>query len=252
MNMRGLFKFLAPKWLYSGEGELTLYSLSAIADLWLERARLGLMARFPAYSPYDGLSALGRDRKITRGLNEPSESYIIRLKAWLTTHKNNGSPFALMDQIRSFLQRDLVVRIVDQRGNWYWIEADGSLHYQLQAGLWDWDSVSTTNWSRFWIIIYPASVTPALWEATGVYGTVQKYGDGHVWGLTATHDEMVGLRTIVREWKPIFAKCEWIICAFDNASFAPGTTLDGLWVNYSKGSSPRSAARLATARYIRP
>ena len=248
--MRTLFKFLVPDWLKSGEGELTLYSLSAVVDAWLERARLGLVARFPDYSPEDGLAALGRDRKITRGLNEPAASYIIRLKAWLTTHKINGSPFALLDQIRSFLQRDLLVRIVDQRGNWYWIETDGTLHYQLQAGMWNWDSATTTNWSRFWVIVYPASVTPTLWTSYN-WGS-QQYGTDHVWGLSATPDEMVGLRTIVREWKPIFAKCEWIICAFDNASFPPGTALDGLWSNYSKGSSPRSSARLATARYIKP
>lgn len=252
MNMRKLFDLLAPNWLTSGEGELTLYSLSAMVDCWLERGRLGLMARFPAHAPDDAIAALGRDRKIIRGLNEPTSAYAVRLRQWLTTQKINGSPFALMRQIRSFLQRDVVVRIVDQRGNWYWIDADGSQHYQLQVGMWNWDSLTTTNWSRFWVIVYPASVTPPVWEATGVYGTAQKYGDGHVWGLTATHDEMVGLRSIVQFHKPIFAKCEWIICAFDNASFAPGTVLNGFWGQYSAAGSPRTKVRLNTARYIRP
>jgi len=245
---RHLFARLAPRWLTTGDGELNLYSLHLIVDAWLERARLGVYARFPEYAPADALAAIARDRKMIRGINEPQSSFAVRLNRWLDSHKLNGNPFVLCQQIRDFLQANIVVRTVDQNGNWFWINADGSHHYQLSAGQWNWDSTTNTNWSRFWVIIYPSSI----WTTGGKYADGSVYTASKVWGLSATPDEIKGLRTIVAQWKPAHAKCEFIIAAFDDSSFPPGTTLDGTWGRYSTTADPADKARLATARYIRP
>ncbi len=248
---RHLFARLAPRWLTTGDGELNLYSLHLVVDAWLERARLGVYARFPEYAPADALAAIARDRKMIRGINEPQSSFAVRLNRWLDSHKLNGNPFVLCQQIRDFLQADIVVRTVDQNGNWFWIDADGSHHYQLSAGQWNWDSTTNTNWSRFWVIIYPGSI----WVQQGEYSPFGlTYGPDELWGVDGvSYDAIVGLRSIIAQWKPAHAKCEQIIAAFDDSSFAPGTTLDGLWGSYAKTTTmPRTASRLSTARYISP
>ena len=131
---RKLFYKLGPKWLTSGEGESVLFSLHVVVDAWLERARLGVYARFPDSAPDDAIVAISRDRKIIRGLNENKASFAKRLIKWLDTHRIRGNPFALLEQIRAYLQAEVVLRTVDQNGNWFWIDADGSHHFQLQAG----------------------------------------------------------------------------------------------------------------------
>lgn len=238
---------LAPSWLTDDDGGKVLYSLHLMLDSWLERGRLGVLARFPEYAPDDAIAALSRDRKIIRGLNEPVSSFAVRLRKWLDTHRIAGNPFALLEQIRAYLQADVLVRTVDQNGNWYWIDPDGSYHTQLKAGQWNWDSATTTNWSRFWVIIYGRT----LWT-TAKYGDGSKYSAAHVWGLSATPDQIAGLRSVVRQWKPAHAKCEQIIVAMDDSIFQPGTTLDGNWGRYSSRTDPRTPARSTLARYITP
>ena len=242
---RKLFYKLGPKWLTSGEGESVLFSLHVVVDAWLERARLGVYARFPDSAPDDAIAAISRDRKIIRGLNESKTSFAKRLIKWLDTHRIRGNPFALLEQIRAYLQADVVLRTVDQNGNWFWIDADGSHHFQLKSGQWNWDSVSTTNWSRFWVIVYGRT----LWTSPE-YNDGSEFESGHVWGLSATPDQIDGLRTIVRQFKPSHAKCENIIIALDDSIFQPGTALDGNWGRYSSHANPRTPARSSLARYI--
>lgn len=244
---RKLFYSLGPEWLTSGEGESVLYSLHFMLDLWLERARQGVISRFPEYAPDDALSSISRDRKITRGLNEPRDSFSMRLIKWLDSHRIAGNPFALLTQIRAYLQADVKVATVDQAGNWYTIEANGTWSYSPSTAPWNWDSTTQMNWSRFWVIIYAET----LW-------TSAKYNDGsiydskRVWGLSATPDEIKGLRSVVRQWKPAHAKCEYIIAALDDSLFPVGTQLDGNWGRYSSRTNPRTAARSKSARYIQP
>ena len=244
-RLRYVFRNLGPRWLTTGEGGLSLYVLHLLVDAWLERGRVGVMARFPDFAPEDALGALSRDRKIIRGLNEPRVSFAKRLNKWLDSHRINGNPYVLLEQIRAYFQTDMLVKTVDQRGNWYWINADGTYGYQLQAGMWNWDSTTDSNWSRFWVIIYPSKI----WSVA----TQFNFGTDIVLGINgATPDVIAGLRYIVRQWKPANAVCEYIIAAFNDNSFPVGTQLGGSWGNYANNNVPRTRSRLSSARYIKP
>ena len=237
MNFRQAGPIGVARWLSSGVGELVLYSLNTVIDAWIERARQGVMARFPSSAPSDALELISKDRKITRGLNELDASLAARLPSWLDTHRTAGNSYSLLEQVRIYLQSNVKVRTFDQIGNYFTIDADGTRSYESAIPP-NWDGTTVDNWARFWVVIYPGT----YWTSRA-WGDGSKWGDG-VWGLSATSDEISGLRTIVRQWTPSHAHCEQIIIAFDENSFASGTDLGG---GYS-----RWANRLITARYLTP
>lgn len=244
----------SPRWLKGGDGEKVIGSLGLLLDDFAARARAGLLARFPGYADDEALAALGRDRKIVRGINEPSAAYAARLSLALDALKTRGNAYTLLEQIRAYLQAPCVVRIVDRRGNWWTIEADGSYTSNVDTGLWNWDGGSLANWARFWLIIYPVGGTTP-WAPSGNWGDATLWGDGK-WGhsdrtigTTATVDQVAAVRQIVRDWSPRHAVCEWIIIAFDPASFSPSGSTDpagtwGTWSNHTGGP-----VRLSSARY---
>lgn len=246
MKFRELYKTMVPSWLSSGEGEFVLYSLGIMLDAGLERLRLGTLARFPSQAPSDALGYLGRDRKIVRGINEPDAAYAARLIRWLDDHAIRGNPFALHDQIRAYCQADVMVRTVDRRGNWYTTAANGTRSVALKAGNWDWDGGAATQWARFWVIIYPTA-------AGDPWSDITTWGG---WAETGTHepDQVNTIRAIIQDWKPAGTRCEWVIVAYDAASF-PGSSTpnpggDWRWFGLETGGA-YDVVRTDTARYWR-
>jgi hypothetical protein len=259
-RFRRAFYKLAPSWLTSGEGEAALYSLGLMMDTMAERYHDGLHVRYPDHAPDDALSRIGRDRKILRGINEPAASYAARLKLSLDYHKVRGNPFALLEQVRAYCQADVRVRTVDRRGNWFTIDTDGARSVLINQANWDWDGAPVAEWARFWLIIYPTAAglpwavaddwgDAALWGA-GVWGTAAK-----TIGTTATANQVAGVRSIVRDGKPAGTTCEWIIVAFDDASFDPADPAvdpSGDWGGWSiNNAGTQEPVRLDTARYWR-
>lgn len=251
-RFRRAFYKLLPSWLSTDEGELVHYSLGVVMDAFLERLRLGRDARFPDTAPPDALPYLARDRKIVRGIDEAQPSYATRLKRWLTDHRTRGNPYALMDQLAAYCNAAVVIRTVDRAGNFFTRAADGSRSADLATGLWNWDGAAATLWSRFWVIIYPTAAGlpwgPSVGDAGGASWPV-----GGTIGTTATPEQVATVRAIIRDWKPAGTTCEWIIIAFDAASFDPtAPEPDGGWKYFGKPSAgDHVPARLATARYWR-
>lgn len=261
-TFRATRALVTPSWLSSGEGGTVGYVLDLLKDALAERARRGLLYRFPqndptgqTTAPDDALAALGRDRVIVRGLNESSQSYAARLVGWLDTHQTRGNPWALMGQLAAYCGPLPSFRTVDVRGNWYSRAADGTQSALINEANWDWDGASDAleRWSRFWVIIYPNG----LWTAGPTYGSGPHYGDpGRTRGTTATSDQVQSVRGIVSAWKPGGTRCVNIIIAFDSTSFTPTTVRDGTglpdgnWGNYGKiVGGVQVPARLSTARY---
>lgn len=254
-----LFQEITPSWLHDGEGGGVLASLALMKDDFKARAKLALMTRFPSYAVDDAaLAAIGRDRKIIRGINEPAASYAARLVQAPDDHRTRGNPFALLKQLRGYLQAPCVVRTVDRRGNWYSIDADGNHSASINTANWDWDGLpASPQWGRYWVIIYPVDGTTP-WAPAGKIGDPDLWGTGLIGGdpqatigTTATVDQVASVKSIIREWKPAGMTCEWVIIAFDAASFSPAGSTDpaGLWANWSDGAgNPR---RLTSARYWR-
>lgn len=248
MRFRDIFYRLVPSWLSSGEGELVLYSLGFMGDAMAERFRLSYESDLPEYAPEDALAYIGRDRKIVRGINEPAAAYADRLVRYLDDHLTQGNPFALMDQLYAYLQTSgVTLRTVDRRGNWFERASDGTRTFTLDQANWDWDGDAVTNWGRFWVIIF-SNTGPWTTQWTHPGGTAT---DGTT---TATADEIAGVMSLIKEWKPTGTRCEWVIVCFGSpvTYFGPSTGDDpgGTWENWS-ASTPRRPVRDAIARYWR-
>lgn len=247
-------------WLTKDDGGDVIASLSLVADDFVARAKLALMTRFPDYAIDDvALAALGRDRKIIRGINEPAAAYAARLIRALDDHRRRGNPFALLEQIRAYLQADCVVRTVDRRGNWFSIDADGNQSSSTDTGNWTWDEhPASPQWARFWVIIYPAGGTDP-WARAGatidgaVAGAwIAGSASQRTFDTTATQDQVAQLKSIIRDWKPAGTRCEWVIVVFDDpdaATFAPSGGVDpaGEWADWGDGEG--RPVRLTNASY---
>jgi len=250
MSFRTARARMGPKWLVEGDGAKIGYALDLIKDAMQERWLHSLIARFPKYAPADALAAIGRDRRVFRGLQESDESYRNRLIRWLDDRKNAGTSIALAERLAEYLGPLPRIRIVDNSGNWLTRDPDGTITRQSLPGSWNWDG-NTVAWTRFWVVIYPNGLWTEgqTWNGAGT----QAWGDqGHTWGSTATPDEISMLRSIIDDWKPKFARCEKIILAFDSASFTPGSAEpDGTWDKWSKNvAGVQVKNRLQTARYV--
>ena len=255
-------QFMGPRWLVGqGDGQLVGYALDTVKDAFVERLRLGLLARFPQQDPYgtpapdDALAAIGRDRRMVRGINESSASYAARLLLWLDTWNTAGNPITLMKQLAAYCGPLPNFRTVDVKGNWYSLTA-GVPSVSLNQANWDWDGnpLALTYWSRFWVIIYPNGLWtqgPNWGDPGAQWGTPER-----TWGSTATVDQVQTIQGLVRDWKPAGTTCVNIILAFDNTSFNPATARDGAglpngtWGHWSTTvNGQRVPSRLSTARY---
>ncbi len=195
-SFRTVRKFLGPRWLTEGEGELIGFSLDAVKDAWLERLRLGHLAGFPQQDangtpgPTDALDALGRDQGVLRGIDETDTSYAYRLTQWLVDARTRGTAFTLMKQLAAYCDYDSThgcsFRVVDNSGNWFSRAADGTETSSLATGNWDWDG-DTASWARFWVIIYPGT----RWaDNGGTWGDYGDWGDATgTWGSTTITEE---------------------------------------------------------------
>lgn len=253
-SFRELRQAIAARWLLEDEGGLVGYSLDLIKDAFVERTRLGLLIRFPEQDPRgtpapdDALAAMGRDRRVVRGISEPSASYVRRLKAWLDDRKTAGNAFALMQRLAEYLGSGVSFRVVDNAGNWYSRDTAGNRTLVIGAANWNWDGL-TAQWARFWVIIYPGTLwtrTPAwdavgtAWDSTG--GTLES---------TATPEQVATVRALIADWKPAGTTCVNVIVAFDPASFNPASPEpNGFWGSVSRNvGGVQVPTRLATASY---
>lgn len=257
-RFRLIRRFLAPRWLTEGEGGMVGYALDLMKDAFVQRLFLGLLARFPETAPTDALAAIGRDRRVVRGINETEASYRARVLLWLDDRRVAGNPFALMKKISEYIGPGPSYRTVDARGNWYSRAADGTESVLLNQANWQWDDdTSGLRWSRFWVIIYPNG----LWaEYPNDWGDTLDPGWGqrklYTWGCTTPHDVVRTIQFLVADWKPQGTRCVNIILALDPASFDPTNPVDdpgmpnGLWERWSKNvAGVQVPARLDTARY---
>ncbi len=254
---------MGPPWLVSeGESGQLGYVLDLLKDAFIERIRLGLLARLPqndptgeTTAPPDALAAMGRDRRVVRAISETDAAYAARLLNWIDDRYTTGNPFTMLRKLAEYTGPLCSFRTVDVRGNWFSRAADGTETVSLSAANWNWDGdMSGDAWSRFWVIVYPNGLWTTgddqLWgdAATQAWGDL---GRG-VWGCSATPDQIQTLRFIVADSKPAGTRCINIILAFDAASFNPASPEpDGLWSRWSKNvAGVQVPARLSTARYL--
>jgi hypothetical protein len=238
-----------PRYTSKGEAGLLWYAMDLIMDAFRERAFRSLLARYPDYAEDDMLALIAKDRRVVRGIDESIASWATRCKRWLDDAQHRGSPWMLMQKLSEYIGAGSSFRTVDAAGNWFSRSAAGVETYSLATGNWNWDNtVSASNWSRFWVIIYPGT----RWTTSATWGSGQLWGDDEkTWGSTATAEQISTVRWLINEWKPLGTKCDTIIVAFDAASFNPASPEpDGLWGKWYKTvAGVAIPSRLLTARY---
>ena len=264
LTWRQLIPFLGPSWLTkdkitNADGSQTevdsrvLYPIMAMFDAMTQRAYNGVTASMVGLGPDDAQAMIGQDRQCIRGPAESSVSYAARLQTAIDDARQAGNPWALLSQIRGYCSPNAVrVRLFNDHGNCYTINRDGSRSV-VKHTAWNWDgqgigpgglgtAVSgVTQWSRFWIVIYPTTGSPALpWARSSAWGTAgQVWGPSSskaTWGSTATSDDVFAIRRICSQWKPAGSRCSKIIVCFNDTDLDPngGALPDGTWGNAGK------------------
>jgi hypothetical protein len=229
-RFRTIYRWLGPAWLTSkGDGEKNLHSIGVICDAFAERCRLSLLARMPDYAESDTLELIGRDRGISRGIDEPKESYAPRLIRWLADLKTAGSAWTLLDQLRAYVQHNCKLETVDNNGNRYALNVDGTKTFT--KGAWNWDG--TSQWARFWVIIYQDGTDggAARWWPKGKVGsTGNKIGaSGTGIGGNLTPKQAGQIKSIIQNWKPAGTSA-WACIVVHYYAPVP----DGNWGKYYK------------------
>lgn len=240
ITLRDAIRWFVPPWMTDrvSQGLTTgykyLYSHALFGDLLIQFAIEGVTAKFPDFAPEDALSTMGRDRKIRRGMGESSLSYRARLIRWRDDWKTAGSAYAIMRQLRAYLQTPGTIRIVSANGTWWTLHPDNSVSklVTLPAKNWDWDG-NSAKWARFWVVLYAADYG---WTRDGTWG------DGELWGDSATStiganvpiEVVQTVRAIISEWKSGFSVCKNVLVSFDPAYpdpvASPGApNPDGTW-----------------------
>lgn len=242
---------IAPPSMQRFWGSRLLYSIGVQFDALTEWIARSVRARFAVDSPPDGLALIGVERGIRRGFAESAAAYAARLSGWILDQKQKGTAFALARQLRGYLSGYPVrVRIINNKGAFHTIEADGTQSYVPSFGNWDWDG-DTSKWSRYWVVIYPSSV----WPIAKTYGTNYTYktSETTTWGVESLPERALDLLQIINDWNAAHAECWGVILAFDDASFDPYAPMIcdgtwGKWYKYENGVAVPS--RLTSARYF--
>jgi hypothetical protein len=266
-RFRGL-RYFWPSWLTGkGDGDKIAYTLEALADVFVERIRLGLEARMPGRAGDSALRLITGDRGLLRGRSETEAELAPRLKAWRTprTHAVRGNAYEALLQIW-YYWGGIYAATVDAHGLRHVIEADDApdvdtlpnpdtLAVWLDGGNTAWDGADPdVQWSRFWIILRP----PA---SMGVEATPD-LGDPDLWGgalgtpgftlgqVGVTPDDVSAMRALFQEyaWGPGNSVAEWCIVALDPDA-APEPEPDGQWRYWSTDDVTRVASRSTDFRY---
>lgn len=251
---RSLVRRLGPGWLVKDElpdgtevDNRFLYAVSLVLDAQLERFREGILARFPGPAgarsrstpgaPADALHLIGRDRLIRRGPAEPADHFESRCVRAIDDHRVRGNAWALLEQIQGMLApRAVKVALVNEHGNFYTIDADGTRTRDKHTA-WDWDGSALEDaWARSWVVIYTEGGVP--FEEGPAWGDDDQWGgawgtDGYTWGSTATPDEAIGVQQTLPDWIMAGSRVQNVILSFDDSDFDPSDSApplpDGTW-----------------------
>lgn len=198
--------------------------------------------RFGGFESVDALGRVGRDRRISPGLEEPSEQYAQRLRGWRISHRRAGVGPWVLAEIQAVLRPDPpLVRYVTALGRWWSREAgEGAFTFYTESGDgfelaadgvipdgggsintavahgWNWGSGDPFE---FFPIIYPGDkIEPALLlgDPELILGT-----PGQTLGSTASLALVELVRAQVNQFRPSGMLPPVIIIAFDETLFDP-------------------------------
>jgi hypothetical protein len=192
---RNMARELSPWWLRRGIALRFIYALALHCDVILAMAVEAVRRRFPGLDSLDSLALIGRERRITRGRNEPNDTYAGRMRAWLDHHRLRGGPYALLRQLYAFFaDAPMRIRLRYVSGRQFEMAAaDGSI--TRSDAVWTPEG-NPAQWARWWLFYdWPAAVVDE-----GAWGDPGNWGDGGTWGTSLTVGEVEDLRVVPRQW----------------------------------------------------
>lgn len=194
---------IGPPWLQRTTGGKLVGAIGDVFDDLITRTSEGVQMRFPTDSPDpDALAHVGKDRRIRRGIGETATEYARRLRPWLAAHKRRGSPYALLEQLYTYLHATVPppYDLVAYSGLRHSVDVNGVITRDQIA----WSGDGSGKWARIWIYFYvgtdPGVLTedqkevyraiPREWNAAHiekttivlVWGPVWGYPPGRLWG----------------------------------------------------------------------
>jgi hypothetical protein len=168
-------------------------ALGDVEDSFIDRAKQAVKARFPLLAPPDALDAIGVERQIPRGPGEANAAYAARLVAAFETWPNAGTPYGMLRAFYATGYTNVVLAQV-RGGKQYTLDASGALVIS-SAGSWTPTYVGDPFWNTFDAIFAPP--LPASWVSGGA--------------PASTSNEANFIRSIIRLWKPSYARARRII-----------------------------------------
>ncbi len=259
-NLRHALKSLVPNWLGDlrglNVGFAVLFVIALIGDLLIEVMFQGLFASWPGKGTPTALGLLGRSRGLVRGIGETDAAYSERLRGWLDLWPEAGSDETLGRLIQAYLGNNLVVRVVDRRGRFTTINADGSVTKVTDAA-WNFDTTELPDragwWSDLWIIVYLDSRWP-VYTSLADAAFIAAWGSetGFRTGLQVPQSVVSDINAIMAVFKGAHSWIEALVFTTDTSLFVPGslgvTYPDGRWGAYSREiATVQSAARPITS-----
>lgn len=174
MSFRDWQSLTAPPWLQSPNGTSFEAEFGQAKDDLLDRARLGVLARFPGaivrevpaldpldptpVAPSDALEEIGADRVTPRAPSESDAAYAARLLSVWTDHGFLGGPFGLLTALEKMGYAS--PNIIQDNGRYWYLTAGvlttGTLSTMITRGRPGWQFTTEGNhdvlgdlWSRF-------------------------------------------------------------------------------------------------------
>lgn len=186
------FEAVLPPWLLRTEGLKLIGAISDVLDEHRERLVAGVKLRFPGLYTTDGLDLLSRERKLRRGPAEGADVFAGRLRRWWVDHRTRGGGFALLEQMRAYLDGTVEppFDVVSYLGVRHQMGADGDITRDTITWGTDGD-----GWARIWVFLRTT--------ATSIDDATREAYAAIVWGWIPAHVRpatLVVLHPYTRLW----------------------------------------------------
>lgn len=167
-----------PSW--GSEWWLRLHSVMGLfVDIFAEGATQAVRVRHLSQCPADALDHVATERGLERGPSEATADFRVRLRQAFEAYRYAGTEKAIIDQI---VAAGLPTPVVYEDSDWVF------------------DTLTGTNWWRFWVV-FPAGSFPV--SGAGAWGS-GTWGSG-AWGGPLTFAEQELICRIISKWKPAHA-----------------------------------------------
>lgn len=169
-------KRIVPPWLRRTVGGAIMSSIGIVVDAMIDRAAWGVRLRFPDVDE-DALAIVGRERRIVRGPAEDLTTYAGRVQGWLDAHRERGSVYALLEQMRAyFAAAPRAVDVLYHSGTLYKLYENVGL--PIDRAIIGWQPEGD-QWAQAWVFLFEdadptpvsaatdadLSIIPRLWNA---------------------------------------------------------------------------------------